>query len=118
MQLKQLIQNLSAASVEGPLDCEVAGIAYDSRRVTPGMLFVAIPGRHTDGHEFISSAIERGATAVICERNGMRFPRATRIRVNDVREALARAAMSYYQHPSSKLRVIGVTGTNGKTTVS
>ena len=118
MQLKQLIQNLPAASVEGPLDREVAGIAYDSRRVTPGMVFVAIPGRHTDGHEFISNAIERGASAVICERNGIRSSRATKIRVADVREALARAAMSYYQNPSAKLRVIGVTGTNGKTTVS
>src|SRR2546430_2241866 len=118
MQLKHLIQDLSAASVEGPLDREVAGIAYDSRRVTPGMVFVAIPGRHTDGHEFISSAIERGASAVICERNGIQSSRATKIRVTDGREALARAALSYYQNPSAKLRVIGVTGTNGKTTVS
>ncbi len=117
MKLKQLIENLSAASVEGPLDREVAGITYDSRRVTPGMVFVAIPGRHTDGHEFISTAIDRGATAVICERNGIGSSRATKIKVADVREALARAAISYYQHPSSKLKMIGVTGTNGKTTV-
>lgn len=118
MQLKQLIQDLPAASVEGSLEREVAGITYDSRRVTPGMVFVAIPGRHNDGHEFIPSAIERGATAVISERNGIRSSRATRIKVTDVREALARAAMSYYQRPSAKLRVIGVTGTNGKTTVA
>lgn len=118
MQLKQLLEHLPATSVEGPLDREVAGITYDSRRVTPGMVFVAIPGRHTDGHEFINSAIERGATAIICERNGHRSPRATRIKVADVREALACAARSYYQHPSAKLQVIGVTGTNGKTTVS
>src|SRR3954468_10735794 len=104
MQLKQLIEHFSAASVEGPLNREVAGIAYDSRRITPGMVFVAIPGRHTDGHEFINNAIERGATAIICERNGVRSSRATKIRVADVREALARAAMSYYQHPSAKLR--------------
>ncbi len=118
MKLKRLIEDLSAASVEGPLDREVSGITYDSRRVTPGMVFVAIPGRQTDGHEFISTALERGATAVICERNGAKLDGATRIRVPDVREALARAAICYYEHPSSKLQVIGVTGTNGKTTVS
>jgi len=118
MQLRKIVQNLPEATVEGPLDREVAGIAYDSRRITPGMLFVAIPGRQTDGHEYISNAIERGASAVICERNGIRSSRATKIRVADVREALACAARSYYQNPSAKLRVIGVTGTNGKTTVS
>jgi UDP-N-acetylmuramoyl-L-alanyl-D-glutamate--2,6-diaminopimelate ligase len=118
MQLKELIQDLAAASVEGPVEREVAGITYDSRRVTPGMVFVAIPGRHTDGHDFINNAIERGATAVICERNGFVPGRATKIKVSDVREALARAARSFYQHPSARLKVIGVTGTNGKTTVA
>src|SRR5947207_3720331 len=118
MQLRQLIHGIPAATVDGPLDRVVAGIAYDSRRITPGMVFVAIPGQQTDGHEFIAVAIERGATAVICERNGLGSHRATKIKVADVREALARAAMSYYHHPSAKLRVIGVTGTNGKTTVS
>src|ERR1043165_4864605 len=98
MQLKQLNQQLAASSVEGPLDREVAGITYDSRRVTPGMLFVAIPGQHTDGHEFISTAIDRGATAVICEKNGLVSQRATKVKVVDAREALARAAAAYYQH--------------------
>src|SRR4051812_43672233 len=118
MLLKQLVQQLSTVSVEGPLEGEVAGIAYDSRRVTPGMIFVAIPGQNTDGHEYIRTALERGASAVICERNGLVPQRATRIKVQDVREALARVAAMFYQNPSSKLKVIGVTGTNGKTTVS
>jgi len=118
MQLRHLIQNFSAITIEGPLDGEVAGITYDSRRVTPGMVFVAIPGRNSDGHEFIQTAIERGATAVICERNGIGSSRATKIKVADVREAMARAAMCYYQNPSAKLKIIGVTGTNGKTTVA
>src|ERR1041384_5021910 len=118
MQLKQLINELAPLRVEGPLDREVAGISYDSRRVTPGMVFVAIPGQKTDGHEFISTAIDRGATAVICEKNGFVSPRATKIKVADARQALARAAAAYYQHPSKKLKVIGVTGTNGKTTVA
>jgi len=118
MLLKQLVQQLATVSVEGPLEGEVAGIAYDSRRVTPGMIFVAIPGQNTDGHEYIGTALDRGASAIICERNGIVPQKATRIKVKDVREALARAASSYYQNPSSKLKVIGVTGTNGKTTVS
>src|SRR6266536_1406327 len=116
--LKQLVDKLSAVKVEGTLDREIAGISYDSRRVTPGMVFVAVPGQKTDGHEFISTAIDRGATAIICEKNGFVSQRATKIKVADAREALARAAASYYQHPSRRLRVIGITGTNGKTTVA
>ena len=118
MQLKELLNQIPALRIEGSLDREVAGIVYDSRRVTPGMVFVAIPGAHQDGHDFIHSAIDRGAAAIICERNGFSSPRATKIKVPDVREALARAAASYYRHPSTKLQVIGVTGTNGKTTVA
>jgi len=118
MQLKQLINELAPIRVEGPLDRDVTGIAYDSRRVTPGMVFVAIPGRKTDGHEFINTAIDRGASAIICEKNGFVSQRATRIKVADAREALAWAAAAFYQHPAKKLRVIGVTGTNGKTTVA
>ncbi len=118
MQLKQLIAHLPGASVEGSLDREVTGLTYDSRRVTPGMVFVAIPGQHVDGHEFINMAIERGATAILCERNGFMLHRATKIKVPDVREAMARAAAAFYEQPSSKLKVIGVTGTNGKTTVA
>jgi UDP-N-acetylmuramoyl-L-alanyl-D-glutamate--2,6-diaminopimelate ligase len=82
------------------------------------MVFVAIPGHNTDGHEFIGTALERGASAIVCERNGIVPSRATRIKVRDVREALAHLASHYYQQPSAKLKVIGVTGTNGKTTVS
>lgn len=118
MKLKQLMEALPGAQAEGPLDRQITGIAYDSRRVTPGMLFVAIPGLHTDGHEFVSNAVDRGALAVICERNGTAHPRATKIKVPDVREALARSAAAFYGNPSTKLKVIGVTGTNGKTTVT
>src|SRR5438874_3315769 len=118
MQLKQLVNELVPIRVEGPQDREVAGITYDSRRVTPGMVFVAIPGQKTDGHGFISSAVDRGATAIVCEQDGFVSQRATKIKVADAREALARAAAAYYLHPSKKLRVIGVTGTNGKTTVA
>lgn len=118
MQLKQILDELPTLSVEGSIDREIVGITYDSRRVSPGMIFVAVPGQHTDGHNFIDSAIDRGAAAVICERNGFVTQRATKIKVRDVREALALAAAAFYGYPSSKLKVIGVTGTNGKTTVA
>jgi UDP-N-acetylmuramoyl-L-alanyl-D-glutamate--2,6-diaminopimelate ligase len=118
MLLKDLVDELPALRTEGSLDREVAGITYDSRRISPGMVFVAIPGQNTDGHDFIPAAIDRGAAAIICERNGFTSQRAAKIKVADARAALARASAAFYGHPSAKLKVIGVTGTNGKTTVS
>jgi UDP-N-acetylmuramoyl-L-alanyl-D-glutamate--2,6-diaminopimelate ligase len=118
MQLKQLVATLKTVSVEGSLDREVAGIAYDSRRLTPGMVFVAIPGQRVNGQDFIQSAVDRGAVAVIYEGNGFVPLRAAKIKVTDAREALAQAAAAYYQHPGAILSLIGITGTNGKTTVS
>lgn len=118
MELKRILDQLHPLSVEGPVDRAILGIAYDSRRVTPGTLFVAIPGRNKDGHEFINSAIDRGAVAVVCERNGFVPQRATKIKVANGREALARASAEFFEHPSTSLKVIGVTGTNGKTTVA
>lgn len=118
MELKRILDQLHPLTVEGSLDREISGIAYDSRRVTPGMLFVAIPGRKTDGHEFINSAVDRGAVAVVCERNGFLPHRATKIIVANAREALAQVSATFFEHPSTALRVIGVTGTNGKTTVA
>lgn len=118
IQLKQLISQLEAMLVEGSTDREITGISYDSRRITPGMLFVAIRGHHVDGHEFINNAIDRGAAGVICEQNGFVPQRATKIKVADSRIALAIVAAAFFQQPSSKLKIIGVTGTNGKTTVA
>ncbi len=118
MQLKKILQAMQVVKVEGPLEREVSGITYDSRRITPGMIFVAISGQKTDGHDFINSAIDRGAAAVICERNGFTSTKATKVKVTDVRAALAHAAAAFYEHPATKLKVIGVTGTNGKTTVA
>src|SRR5512137_179024 len=100
MQLQELVNSLPALRIEGSLEREVTGLAYDSRRVLPGMVFVAVPGRRTDGHEFVNEAIDRGACAVICTRNGFASPRATQIKVADTREALARAASVFYQNPS------------------
>ena len=118
MKLKQLIENLPNASIEGSTDGDIAGITCDSRRVREGMIFVAVKGQQLDGHDYILNAIERGAAAIICEQNGIGFKHATKIKVPDAREAMAIAATTYYENPSAKLRMIGVTGTNGKTTVA
>jgi UDP-N-acetylmuramoyl-L-alanyl-D-glutamate--2,6-diaminopimelate ligase len=118
MQLKEISRAVQPLRVEGGLDREITGITCDSRQVMPGMIFVAVPGAHVDGHDFIPNAIDRGATAIICERNGFVSPRATKLKVADIRAALAQAAATYYGHPARRLKVIGVTGTNGKTTVA
>ena len=118
MQLKELIHDLETVTVEGSLDREVVGVGYDSRRISPGMVFVAIPGKNTDGHQYITAALERGAVAIISQQNGFVPQRATKIKVTDARCALARTAAAFYRFPSQQLKVIGVTGTNGKTTVS
>ncbi len=118
MQLKELLDGLPMLRSEGPLERSVAGVTADSRRLSPGMVFVAVPGENHDGHDFISTAIDRGAAAIICERNGFSSARATKVKVTDARVALAIAAANFHGHPSRKLKVIGVTGTNGKTTVS
>ncbi|MSR64646.1 MAG: UDP-N-acetylmuramoyl-L-alanyl-D-glutamate--2,6-diaminopimelate ligase [Verrucomicrobiae bacterium] len=118
MILRDIIEKLAPIAADGNLDREVTGIAYDSRKVRPGEVFVALRGVKTDGHNFIETAIERGASAVIVERNGFPSRKAAKIKVEDSRKALALAAAEFYGHPSAKLKVIGVTGTNGKTTVT
>lgn len=99
----------------------VTGIQYDSRRVQPGDLFVAIPGHRADGHEFIADAIERGAVALVGERSELNpEPPAnvTYITVENARCALARLACAFYDHPTRELFTVGVTGTKGKTSVA
>jgi UDP-N-acetylmuramoyl-L-alanyl-D-glutamate--2,6-diaminopimelate ligase len=117
MQLADLIQPLEVISVSGPLDREITGISYDSRRVAPGNLFVAVKGEQFDGHAFVEQAIDKGAIAVVCEKAGL-SQRATTVVTKNSRGALARLATGFYRHPSRKLKIIGVTGTNGKTTTT
>ncbi|MBM3875903.1 MAG: UDP-N-acetylmuramoyl-L-alanyl-D-glutamate--2,6-diaminopimelate ligase [Verrucomicrobia bacterium] len=118
MQVRELAAQLAPTKVEGPLDLEISGITYDSRRVTPGMVFVAMKGANVDGHDFIAPAVARGAAAVVCERNGFATTRTAKIIVSDSRAALACASLAYFGRPSCRLKVAGVTGTNGKTTVT
>ena len=118
MKLTEILQTVHPLAVEGSLDREITGISYDSRRVKPGNMFVAMPGEKTDGHRFVEAAIDRGAAAIVLEQDSGLNPRATRIRVDDARQTLALAAASFYHHPSQELKVVGVTGTNGKTTTA
>ncbi|CAB1128462.1 UDP-N-acetylmuramoylalanyl-D-glutamate-2, 6-diaminopimelate ligase [Candidatus Hydrogenisulfobacillus filiaventi] len=118
MRLGNLIAGLEGARVIGSPDTEVTGIAYDSREVRPGDLFVAIPGYRTDGHLYCGEARDRGASAFVVERAEALPAGATGVVVPYARGAMARLAATFYDHPSRRLWMVGVTGTNGKTTTT
>jgi UDP-N-acetylmuramoyl-L-alanyl-D-glutamate--2,6-diaminopimelate ligase len=114
-----LLEALPDKTVLGTLPGRVTGIAYDSRKVAPGELFVAIPGFKQDGRRFATDAVGRGAAAVVAEgADPLPGSAAARIIVPSSRQALARLADAYYGRPSEHLTVVGITGTNGKTTTS
>ncbi len=117
MQLKILTESIPVREVLGPLDREVDGIFYDSRRVQKNGLYVAMRGAHFDGHKFTEQAIERGASAIVVERPES-HSRATSIVVADSRVALADLAFTFFKKPALRLKMAGVTGTNGKTTTT
>ena len=115
MKLRELMQGIveDTATIE---DVEISGIAYDSRMVKPGFLFVAIKGFETDGHKYIESAVKNGAIAVVGEDE--HSCSCIYIRTQNSRRALALCGASFYHHPEKKLKIIGITGTNGKTTTT
>ena len=118
MKLGRLLQAVPAAVLDGAAATEITGLAHDSRGVQPGHLFFALPGEKTDGAGFIEDAVRRGAAAVMHEK-GLRPPRdVPGVAVTGVRTAMADVAAEFHGHPSDKLDVIGVTGTNGKTTTT
>src|SRR6266576_5823716 len=99
-----------------PAPADLTDLAYDARQVTPGALFVCVPGLKADGHDFAPEAVTAGAVALIVERP-LDLP-VPQLVVGDAREASARAADAFFGHPTRELEVVGVTGTNGKTTTS
>ncbi|WAH35537.1 UDP-N-acetylmuramoyl-L-alanyl-D-glutamate--2,6-diaminopimelate ligase [Alicyclobacillus dauci] len=117
MRLSELLQPLFSYQIYGSDDPDVLAIEADSRRVTPGTLFVAVPGHTVDGHDFAQAAVSSGAVALLVERQLPELPVA-QVVVEDCRRVSAILADVLYGHPSSQLRTIGVTGTNGKTTVT
>lgn len=120
MKLKALIKKLHITTIEGDDTRDISGIHSDSRKITDGMLFVALNGTTVDGHDYIEKAIENGAGAIVCEHIPEKIERqsAPFIIVPDTAAALGQLLDTWYDHPSSKLTLVGVTGTNGKTTVA
>ena len=120
MKLEELLKDIEVSAIEGDRSVEVKDICFDSRKCTPGSLFVAVDGNLSDGHRYIAKAVENGAVAVVYqnpEYDG-KAGGATAVRVADSRGALALMASDFYGNPSSKLTLVGVTGTNGKTTTA
>ena len=116
MKLSELVEGVSGATVRGDPGTEIRGLAYHTRDVADGTLFFCVPGLSFDGHEFAAAAVEAGAAALVCERDtGVT---AAQIVVPSVRRAMALMAARWYGDPSRELRVVGVTGTNGKTTTA
>ena len=118
MKLSDLIKNTKVVKTEGDLGIEISGIAHDSRKVNPGDVFVAVPGDTFDGLKFIPAAIDKGAKVIVAERDFVAHEKAVKIIVPSARNALADLSAEFYGHPSKKLTVIGITGTNGKTTTT
>lgn len=119
MRLKEIISGISITEVLGNTDKDIQGIHIDSRKIEPGHLFVAVRGTQTDGHAYIDKAIEKGASAIVCES----LPEDLRediiyIKVENTEDAVGKLATTFYGNPTDKLELIGVTGTNGKTTIA
>ena len=119
MRLKELLKHVEVLNILGDADIEITGVNIDSRRIEAGHLFVAVPGTVTDGHKFIPKAIEQGAVAVLCEYfPNKREPGVTYVAVESTEAWVGEVATQFYGDPSRKLKLVGVTGTNGKTTIA
>ena len=119
MKLNELLENVEVLNILGDTEVEITGVNIDSRKIEKGHLFIAIPGTQTDGHKFIPKAIEQGAVAVLCEYfPNKREPGVTYIAVESTEDNVGKVATQFYGDPSSKLKLVGVTGTNGKTTIA
>ena len=119
MKLQELLKNIKPSVIEGNTDIEISGVNIDSRKIREGHLFVAMRGTQVDGHKFIDKALESGAKAVLCEE----FPQDKKdgicyILVDSTEDAVGKVATLFYGDPSKHLKLVGVTGTNGKTTIA
>ena len=116
MKLNELLRDIEVTGLHAPADMEVSDVCYDSRKAAPGAAFIAVRGYETDGHKYIPAAVEKGASLVICEEApAVETPY---VLVKDSRRAMALAAANFFGRPAEELTVIGVTGTNGKTTTT
>ena len=117
-KLMDLVARMSYILMRGTLEKEITGVTYDSRKVAPGCVFVCMVGAVTDGHQYLSQAIEQGAVAVVVERDVEVPAGVTVLKVQNSRLALAELAAAWFGHPADELTTIGITGTKGKTTSS
>ena len=119
MKLEEILNGIHVAEIKGNLDKEISGLEIDSRKIESGHMFVAVRGTQTDGHAYIDKAIEKGSSVIVCETYPDNIDSdITYIKVNDTEDVVGKLATAFYGHPTSKLKLIGVTGTNGKTTIA
>lgn len=119
MILNELTKGIKTLQMAGDADIDITGVNIDSRKIKPGHLFVAMKGTQVDGHTFIPKALELGASAVLCEdMPDERKEGVTYIQVESTEDAVGKVATKFYGDPTSKLKLVGVTGTNGKTTIA
>jgi UDP-N-acetylmuramoyl-L-alanyl-D-glutamate--2,6-diaminopimelate ligase len=117
--LSDLLYTVALLEVAGTTNRDIAQLCIDSRQVAADTLFIALSGTQTDGHQYINTAIERGATAIVCQQFPQTLlPHVSYLRVADTAKALGIIAANYYDNPSQKLSLVGITGTNGKTTTA
>ena len=119
MRLNELTKGIKTLQIAGDADVEITGVNIDSRKIKPGHLFVAMKGTQVDGHTFIPKALELGAAAVLCEdMPEERTDGVVYVQVESTEDAVGKVATLFYGDPSTKLKLVGVTGTNGKTTIA
>ena len=119
MKLENILKSINVIETIGCINQEISGIHIDSRQIESGHLFVAVKGTQTDGHAYINKAIEKGASAIVCEMLPEELKKdVTYIKVMDTEDSVGKLATAFYGYPTDKLELIGVTGTNGKTTIA
>lgn len=116
MKLENLLKGLDYELVKGSIETDVAEVHDDNRKVKAGDAFIAVEGYATDGHKYVKGAFENGAKAIVISKDVENLPECTVIKVKDSRKARATIGANYYNHPAETLKIIGITGTNGKTT--
>ena len=119
MRLNELLKNIKPIQIWGDVNTDISGINIDSRKIEPGHLFVAMKGTQVDGHQFIPKALDLGATAILCENlPDVRKDGVTYVQVESTEDAVGKVATLFFGNPTEKLKLVGVTGTNGKTTIA
>lgn len=118
MRLDYVVNGIKILKKIGELDCHISGLSSDSRKIKEGYLFVAVKGSHQDGHNYLSHAVNKGARVLAVEDVKKTFKGVTTVKLADTREALSRMAARFYDYPHKGIDLIGITGTNGKTTTS